>query len=243
MRRSAPRRDHRSPARRTGGLVTDHPLIADRGAAARGSQRRSRSRRLAATAALAVTAGMAWAGAVPAVAMPRSFPAMSDGAYPGAIAAGADGNLWFTEHLGNRIGRITPRGAVDRVPVGPERAYGPAGIAAGSDGNLWFTDSAPAERIGRITPTGPSPEFSRRHQRQGRPPRHHRRPRRQPLVHRVRREPDRPHHHRRRRHRVLRRHHRERAPARSPPAPTATCGSPSRASATPDRAHHPDRRR
>jgi virginiamycin B lyase len=28
------------------------------------------------------------------------------------IAAGSDGNLWFTEELGDRVGRITPAGRV-----------------------------------------------------------------------------------------------------------------------------------
>jgi virginiamycin B lyase len=31
---------------------------------------------------------------------------------PGLIAAGPDGNPWFTEQLGNRVGRITPTGTV-----------------------------------------------------------------------------------------------------------------------------------
>ena len=33
-------------------------------------------------------------------------------ATPNQIAAGSDGNLWFTETVGNRIGRITPAGVV-----------------------------------------------------------------------------------------------------------------------------------
>jgi streptogramin lyase len=57
------------------------------------------------------------------------------------ITAGPDGNLWFTEQ--NKIGRITPQGAITEFP-GSGRS-----ITAGPDGNLWFT--APGN-IGRVTP-------------------------------------------------------------------------------------------
>ena len=49
---------------------------------------------------------------------------------PRAITAGADGNLWFTEPSGNRIGRISPSGAVTEFSAGitagavPVRHYG-----------------------------------------------------------------------------------------------------------------------
>ena len=36
------------------------------------------------------------------------FPLPSPGSGPAGIAAGPDDNLWFTEQLGNKIGRITP---------------------------------------------------------------------------------------------------------------------------------------
>ena len=78
---------------------------------------------------------------------------------PDAIAAGPDGNLWFTEDDGNRIGRITPGGIVTEFSVGITAGAGPAGIAAGPDGNLWFTE-VDGHRIGRITPSGVVTEFS-----------------------------------------------------------------------------------
>ena len=31
---------------------------------------------------------------------------------PNGIAAGSDGNLWFTEYTSNKIGRITPAGVI-----------------------------------------------------------------------------------------------------------------------------------
>src|SRR5690242_9029281 len=55
---------------------------------------------------------------------------------PGAIAAGPDGNLWFTND--DSIGRITPAGVVSTFT---DPSIGsPSGIAAGPDGNLWFTN-------------------------------------------------------------------------------------------------------
>src|SRR6185312_16019385 len=36
---------------------------------------------------------------------------------PIAMAKGSDGNFWFTEQTGNRIGRITPQGNVIEFPV------------------------------------------------------------------------------------------------------------------------------
>ncbi len=72
------------------------------------------------------------------------------GSAPAGIAARPDENLWFTEFAGNRIGRITPGGAVTEFPL-PSPGSGPAEIAAGPDDNLWFTEQL-GNKIGRITP-------------------------------------------------------------------------------------------
>jgi streptogramin lyase len=84
---------------------------------------------------------------------------ISPGAGPNGIAAGPDGNLWFTEQTGNRIGRITPTGAVTEFSTGITGNAQPLGITAGPDGNMWFTENA-GDRIGRITPGGTISEFS-----------------------------------------------------------------------------------
>jgi len=87
--------------------------------------------------------------------------------HPAYIAAGPDGNVWFTESLvlgsntASRIGRITPNGTVTEFESGAHGG-GPAaleGIAAGPDGNLWFT-GAVGQEIGRISPTGTVTEFA-----------------------------------------------------------------------------------
>jgi len=88
------------------------------------------------------------------------------------IAAGPDGNLWFTDGRRDRVGRITPEGKVTEFKdgIGGGTESGPEGIAAGPDGNLWFTEPygrTPYEtgltkpgRVGRITPAGKVTEFS-----------------------------------------------------------------------------------
>ena len=75
---------------------------------------------------------------------------------PAGIAAGPDGNLWFAELSGNKIGRITPAGVITEFLV-PSSSSTPYAIAAGPDGNLWFTEQA--GRIGRITSAGVVTEF------------------------------------------------------------------------------------
>ena len=76
--------------------------------------------------------------------------------YPFGITAGSDGNLWFTERYGNKIGRITTAGVITEFPVA-SGSY-PYQITAGPDGNIWFTEAL-GNRIGRITPAGVITEF------------------------------------------------------------------------------------
>jgi len=97
-------------------------------------------------ASLCLLPGGAWAQVVTefGTGISAGFPA------PLGITAGPDGNLWFTESNGNRIGRITPLGVVTEFSAGITAAANPFGITAGPDGNLWFTESN-GNRIGRIT--------------------------------------------------------------------------------------------
>src|SRR5215469_4962652 len=70
----------------------------------------------------------------------HEFPIPTAGSAPTAITAGPDGNLWFTEAAGNKIGRITTHGSITEFPI-PTAGSTPEGITAGPDGNLWFTES------------------------------------------------------------------------------------------------------
>ncbi|MFI4989718.1 MAG: hypothetical protein ACHQHO_02220 [Solirubrobacterales bacterium] len=86
-----------------------------------------------------------------------SEPATSEYSVPGAgsgtslegITAGPDGNMWFAQRFGSKIGKITPTGSVTTYPIGSETL--PEQITTGSDGNLWFSES---KKIGKITPAG-----------------------------------------------------------------------------------------
>jgi streptogramin lyase len=85
-------------------------------------------------------------------------PQIFDQRTPWSIVTGPDGNLWFTEVAGNKIGRITTSGAVTEYPI-PTRGAGAVGIVKGPDGNLWFTETA-AGKIGRMATSGIVTEFA-----------------------------------------------------------------------------------
>jgi hypothetical protein len=73
---------------------------------------------------------------------------------PNSIAAGPDGNLWFTDTAANAIGRINPTtAAISEFNGGLNAGGSPQYIAAGADGSLWFTDNGTTKAIGRISPT------------------------------------------------------------------------------------------
>jgi streptogramin lyase len=71
------------------------------------------------------------------------------------IAAGPDGNLWFTDQGSTKaIGRITTAGQITEFSAGLNAGSSPNLIAAGPDGNLWFADGGSTPAIGLITTTG-----------------------------------------------------------------------------------------
>jgi virginiamycin B lyase len=62
---------------------------------------------------------------------------------PYGIAAGPDGNLWFTENSGNRIGRITQNGQITEFNLRGV-ANSATGIAASTAGpGVALVDEAP----------------------------------------------------------------------------------------------------
>ncbi|HEY5258378.1 MAG TPA: tectonin domain-containing protein [Candidatus Baltobacteraceae bacterium] len=84
----------------------------------------------------------------------------------GGIAAGPDGNLWFTYLGGYGIGKITPGGTMTGYPICTGTCPGGGvflyGIAAGPDGNMWFTgnNGSNDDRIGKITPNGTVTQYA-----------------------------------------------------------------------------------
>ena len=92
--------------------------------------------------------GAAWFGSD---ALPKPTNA------PFGICAGPDNSMWFTEFLGNRIGRITMDGKFTEWDV-PTPVSGPNGITMGPDGNLWFCENF-GNKIARMTPSGEFTEW------------------------------------------------------------------------------------
>ena len=70
---------------------------------------------------------------------------------PWGIAAGPDGNIWFTESAWGEIGQITlSTGAISEISnedlgpaIGGAYQAKPEGITAGPDGNLWYVNNSP----------------------------------------------------------------------------------------------------
>lgn len=121
-------------------------------------RRRFPSASALALCALALAAGASRANAVSVT----EYPLPVDNGTPLGIAAGADGNVWFTEIVGSRFGRVTPAGKVTDFSTGSGISTGsePWSIAAGPDGNLWFAEQA-GNRVGRIVPSlASATEFS-----------------------------------------------------------------------------------
>jgi streptogramin lyase len=84
------------------------------------------------------------------------FPIPTSSSSPNDIAAGPDGDLWFTEGAA-KIARITPSGVISELATLTAGSF-PEGIAAGPDGNLWFAASN-ANKIGKITLGGAVTEY------------------------------------------------------------------------------------
>ena len=86
-----------------------------------------------------------------------TYTAIDVSGQPTEVAIGRDGNPWFTQYTGNKIGRINADGSISEFTV-PTPNSGPYGITFGGDGNIWFTEFN-GNNVGRITPTGDFHEY------------------------------------------------------------------------------------
>ncbi|HKF45678.1 MAG TPA: hypothetical protein VKG01_21500 [Thermoanaerobaculia bacterium] len=84
------------------------------------------------------------------------YPVPTAASRPLGIAAGPDGNVWFAELDGNRIGRISPAGVITEFFIADQS--GLEYVTTGPDGNLWYTAGA-RSKVGRLTPSGVFTEF------------------------------------------------------------------------------------
>ncbi len=82
------------------------------------------------------------------------FDVPTPNSFPWGITTGPDSNAWFTEHAGNRIGRVTLAGEVSEFPF-PTPATESAGASAiiTREGELWFGEHL-NQRLARMTPDG-----------------------------------------------------------------------------------------
>jgi virginiamycin B lyase len=75
---------------------------------------------------------------------------------PIAIAAAADGSIWFTLDGAAAIGRVRD-GQLERLPK-PGKSVEPLGLAAAPDGGAWYADIA-AGAVARMAPSGEVSSF------------------------------------------------------------------------------------
>ncbi|HKI33564.1 MAG TPA: Ig-like domain-containing protein [Gemmataceae bacterium] len=82
----------------------------------------------------------------------HEFPTPTAASMGGAITAGPDGNLWFSEDSVNKIAEFNPATPQSSTEFTVPAADGDlSGLTAGPDGNLWFTVNQ-ANMIGEINP-------------------------------------------------------------------------------------------
>jgi streptogramin lyase len=72
------------------------------------------------------------------------------------IAAGPDGNMWFTLP-GKKVGKITPAGLVQEFEI--TKLENPIGIAAGPEGRIWVVGTGKAESFLPANPAGTEQGF------------------------------------------------------------------------------------
>jgi streptogramin lyase len=77
---------------------------------------------------------------------------------PFDMAAGPDGNIWYTKrgYYTDKIGKITTNGIITEYPLTGDKQ--PQGITAGPDGNIWFTEAS-SNQIARIKTDGTITEY------------------------------------------------------------------------------------
>jgi virginiamycin B lyase len=85
------------------------------------------------------------------------FPVPTANSSPWAITAGPDGNVWFTESAGNKIGKVTASGSFAEYAI-PTAGSRPIAITTGPDDNLWFAENV-GGKIGKITTDGAITEY------------------------------------------------------------------------------------
>lgn len=77
------------------------------------------------------------------------------GSAPFDIVSNSDGNLWFTEYQGNKIGKISTNGTITEYPLQSSYMYYPEGITRDASGNLWIAENGNGcACVAKMTTTG-----------------------------------------------------------------------------------------
>jgi virginiamycin B lyase len=96
-----------------------------------------RAPRLRSLAHAALLAGGLLSAARPARSATVTEYPLTPGSAPQGIALGPDGNVWFAENGGNKVGRITPAGSLTELPL-PVAQSLPSQIVLGS-GDVYYS--------------------------------------------------------------------------------------------------------
>src|SRR5437773_3355410 len=81
------------------------------------------------------------------------------GSRPHDPLAAADGAIWYTGQMANKLGRVDPKTGQVREYALKLPHSGPHGLAEDKDGNIWFTGNT-AGYIGKLDPrTGNVTEY------------------------------------------------------------------------------------
>lgn len=97
------------------------------------------------------------AGTDPLVEM--IVPTAGGGGEPYALAAGADGRMWYVKRSGNRVGRVNLDGTSPVEYTIPTAGSRPEDIALGPDGAMWFVERD-GNKVGRVTTAGVITEYA-----------------------------------------------------------------------------------
>jgi virginiamycin B lyase len=96
----------------------------------------------------------------------EEVPLPTAAAGPQGVAAGPNGEIWFTESSVGKVGRLTPNGALAEFPT-PTLHSEPASIALDRSGVAWFTEYGPPgtppgvrDHLGRVTQAGTVTEYA-----------------------------------------------------------------------------------
>lgn len=75
----------------------------------------------------------------PATKRIEEFVIPTDTSWPTGLELDADGSVWFNQTKGNKVGRLSPDGAISEYTV-PTHEGRPTGIALDSKGNVWIAE-------------------------------------------------------------------------------------------------------